>query len=644
MSRFENQKFSKQEKNQENNKLIKINSNFDIKNLIININFIIICFLCLFYYYGKKPIKIDFNKNTVLDNNKTIRFHINKIIEENFFIIDSNNLYNIDSHMYGYTVSKEGILTDNYYKTIGYYTHPEPQGVYVMIRKNGNEIKINQDYNGCFGLYIYENKDKKYFALSNSFLLLEEYLIGKYNISLNRDYINNFIITNSSSPSIFETMIKEIIKIDSNAFILINIENKSFKIYYINYNENTIPLDSNEGLKIIDKWIDKWGYILRSLRNKTDNFYTYLSGGYITRITLSILLNSGLDLTKILIKSLRDDKNYNEEDLKIANNISETFGIKLNNFPLDGNETKWNLKDTIFCIIYSKLGFNKNYYQNDGFYNKPRFFFNGIGGEIIRGFPHYNIKTLIEKLCSLESKKINHSKNFYTSSLRLCNRSINILKKKKTAFNDYEISSLFYSNGILRNNFYKMGIESFLSNIYFLQPLSDPDIKKIKFDLNKKYPHDLLAYIYIRFSNGLIHFPIQGNRTIDNESIKKAEILNKNLPSYKIKSDLNINFYIDNERKSPIPHSNDNIENKKYLKNFFKSSKFSESIHKVNKKITYRWKKDYFEKTIKADLKQKYSLLETAVAIELENLYKMNNSFLNKSFEFGKNILNYLFD
>lgn len=48
-----------------------------------------------------------------------------------------------------------------------------------MIKKIGNEIKINQDFYGSFGLYIYENKDMKYFAISNSFLLLEEYLLGK---------------------------------------------------------------------------------------------------------------------------------------------------------------------------------------------------------------------------------------------------------------------------------------------------------------------------------------------------------------------------------------------------------------------------------------------------------------------------------
>ena len=73
---------------------------------------------------------------------------------------------NIVPHMYGYYISVNGIHTDNYYKQIGEYVEPGPQGVYIMIRKIGEEIIINQDFYGSIGLYFYENKDDKYFALS----------------------------------------------------------------------------------------------------------------------------------------------------------------------------------------------------------------------------------------------------------------------------------------------------------------------------------------------------------------------------------------------------------------------------------------------------------------------------------------------
>ena len=100
-------------------------------------------------------------------------------IIENFFVIDSNKLDDVKSHMFGYCISTDGILTDNYYKQLGRYEEPGPNGAYIMIRKINDELIINQDFHGSFGLYLFENKETGYFALSNSFIYLEEYLIGK---------------------------------------------------------------------------------------------------------------------------------------------------------------------------------------------------------------------------------------------------------------------------------------------------------------------------------------------------------------------------------------------------------------------------------------------------------------------------------
>ena len=135
--------------------------------------------------------------------------------------------------MYGFSVSEKGVLTDNYYKIKGEYKNPGPLGAYVMIRKIGNKIILNQDFYGSFGLYIYEEKNDNYFILSNSFLLLEEYLIGKKNISLNKDFADNFIIADLCTYSMDETLIKEIKIIPPNAFIVINIEKKKYKLNYI---------------------------------------------------------------------------------------------------------------------------------------------------------------------------------------------------------------------------------------------------------------------------------------------------------------------------------------------------------------------------------------------------------------------------
>jgi len=540
--------------------------------------------------------------------------------------------------MYGYSVSIDGILTDNYYKQKGKYEVPSPQGVFVSIIKVGNELRFHQDFHGNFGLYIYENKQKDYFALSNSFLLLEEYLIGKQYISFNKDFTDNFIAEGLCSPSIFETMIKEITRITPDIVLIINIKKKSFKHIFVNYGENTVPFESKEGLEIIDKWVDKWGYIIRSLLKKTNNVSSDLTGGFDTRTILSIFLSSGIDMNKLLINSITDKKHCHQEDFKIASNIAFKYGFKLNNYNLDNNGIEWGLKNTLFCSIYSKLGFHKEFYFRTKFFEKPRFQFHG-GGEI-RGYPGIPIRKYIEEI-STQGKFL--GKNFYYSSQRLCIRSVNFLKKDNKYYNDYEISSAFYSKGRCVNHDGKTALEGFIANTYYLQPLIDPDIKKIKFNVNSNSTHDLIAYIFIRFAKDLIKFEFQGNRKLNLESIKKAKILNKSFMPYKIKYDYNRNFYIDVNRKSPVHKSEDKKNADLFLSELFDSSQFIHTLNKLYNNQIYYWAYKYSKNSNYFPLRHFYGLLSVAITIDLLCLNELyiNNFNIKKEFQEKKRIINF---
>ena len=368
--------------------------------------------------------------------------------------------------------------------------------------------------------------------------------------------------------------------------------------------------------------MDKWGYIIRSLKNKTNNIASNLSGGFDSRVILSIFLKSGINLNDILINSINDTKNGHDEDLKIATNISSKLGFKLNNYILDKNCSPWSLNDTLFCTFYSKLGFHKEFYWKKEFLKKPRFIFTG-GGEI-RGYPAKPIKDYIEAISS-QGKYL--GKKYYSASKRISDRSINILKKMKAYYNDYRISSDFYHKGREINHDGKASLESFIANIYLLQPLIDIDIRKIKFDMKNNLPHDLIAYIYVRFAHDLINFRVQGNRTINFESIEKAERLNKLLPPYKIKNNYNKNFFLDIERISPVKPCKDKKNVDLYLQKLFESDEFIKLVNKTYDNYIYKNAIKYMKKSNFFPLRYLYGLYSISRIINYINL---NNLYIKK--------------
>ena len=524
--------------------------------------------------------------------------------------------------MYGYSISKKGILTNNYYIRKGNYEEQGPLGAYIFIRRNLNEIQINQDYYGSYGIYIYENNG--YFAFSNSFLLLVEHLIENRNMTFNKDFADNLIISRLYSYSIYETLVKEINKIPSNSYITINIKEKKYNINYINQQRYTVPLESEEGLKIIDKWADKWGYIFRSLRKKTNNIKMDLSGGFDTRAVLSILSNSGIDLNGILINSINKKVHNHEEDFRIATNISSKLGFKLNNKSLDDEETNFDIKTSLDISMYTKLGFHKDFYFRYGFFKKPRFLLTGGWGEILRGYPNMPIQEYIESI-SCSSRNINNHEKFYDSSKKLLKRSINRLKKERKYNDDYELSIDLYLRGSGLNHFGKACVESFIGNEYKLEPLSDPDIKKIKISNNdEKSLHNLIAYIYVRFCHDLIYFPFEGKRILNSDSIKFAEQINNKSFPYKIKSDYNKNFFIDNKRKAPLNPTKYKPKPEAYLKEIFLRRNFSSNINKIYNTSVYNWAKKFSEKSNYHPLRHFNSLL--AINVIIDDLSKKNRN------------------
>ena len=320
-----------------------------------------------------------------------------------------------------------------------------------------------------------------------------------------------------------------------------------------------------------------------------------------------------------MIHSSNDKLHVHEEDFKIAKNISSFFGLKLNAFKLDDKGTLFNNKDSFLGTIYTKLGIHKEFYVKKKFLDKPRFIFTGCGGEFIRSYPGLSIEKYMERL-ALNSKKIKDKENyFHDSTIRLCKRSIKLLKKRKNYYNSYDIAKDLYYKGRTRSHYGTSAYESFIANIISLQPLLDSEIIRIQLAIKKGLTFDIQAYIYLRFSFHLIKFPFEGKRFLNPNIIKKAEILNNKMPSYVKKNDFNLNFFIDNKRKKPIPSSNDLKyigDLNQYIQNLINTNRIYYYINKIYNNSIYIWAIDSIKKNKFFPLRHIYSLLAIAKTLE----------------------------
>ncbi len=254
-----------------------------------------------------------------------------RCMKEQYFVIDSEHLDEVRSHLYGFVITSDGrILTDD---TKG---HTDRTGFYTSVDVKDGMITIRQDFNGSFGLFLYRDDD--YFAVSNSLYRLAEHLDGRLHID---PAVLKALLCSVYVPvSYHDTLIKEIRKTGSQDEVIIDIQHRELKI-----TENTFPYfsrrpDTEEGLAALDHWYRKWVGILRGLVQQGYPVYADLSGGLDTRIILSMLLNSGIDLNTICIQShskvnLRKDA----EDYRIASEIADHFGFPLNRDP---NETVYD--------------------------------------------------------------------------------------------------------------------------------------------------------------------------------------------------------------------------------------------------------------------------------------------------------------
>lgn len=446
-----------------------------------------------------------------------------EILSNEFFIIDSNNLENVESKLYGYLIDGSNFYTEENRDLNAKLTG---LGAYIFIDQTYNEIIINQDAGASFGIYVYKHDDV--FCISNSFIKLVDYVKHRYPISFNEDAAGALLSYNYSSFIYRQTLVNEIEVLPRHYVVKIDVISKQIRYETIDYKEKTVDLDSQEAFDIIDEWFYSWTSLFRNLKAQTNNITVDLTGGFDSRVTFSLILASNINLNEIHIRSIKDEVYTHKEDYQIATQMSKEFNFKLNDMSsFDLNRYYFEELETSFKLSsYAKLGIHNQFFYKYFKNINPCYSITGYGGENIR---HYHgvmpLNKYIENAKSVSPEIVENTKNIIDYNVNHIKNDFN------GTYNDENIEYAISREAIHTYHFGRGTVEKYLTREFGLNPLLDPKINQIK-------RHDgvhideylLIAIIYLRYCPKILDFDFNGTSEIKAETIEYAKKLNEKYP------------------------------------------------------------------------------------------------------------------
>ena len=559
---------------------------------------------------------------------------------QNFFMITSDNLDTIKTKLYGFMVSDNGIIENENFTN----QDLSGAGTYVLVDVHSKDITIKRDTNGSYGLFLFKQDD--YFALSNSFFMLVEYLHNKFKLDFNQDFANYMLAMDLVSEALEDTWIKQITMLDKDAIVNIEKKHKTLSIDLATPEIATVPIDSAQGISILDKWFTRWTRLLRNLQSKTNNISTDLSGGFDSRMTFCLSLMSGMDLNQIRVNSFTQVKNpCNAEDFEIASKIAETFNFGLNKSAATVSGINFSKQDILDMSLYTKLAFHKQTEWTWVSYKRKnkQYTVAGDGGELLRGY-HAGMSAndnLNEYFKLLDLYYPSNVTNIAKKSTKnIADKTVEILSKKYgiNAKTSVDISRLLYMDARSPRHFGGLAILTHLANIYRLQPCLDPEILKLKYE-NDTCPDTglLVATIFSRYCPKLLDFKFEGGRFIDEKTINYAKQINAKFPvdMQKLLStehDKKYNIITVDDTVSDVPNDNEKLSDAKmeeFLLSVYKSNAFCGLIGKYFNDSVYNFAKKFSEQKKGFPLLHIYPLITSGLILRLIEGQQSSFDWLN---------------
>lgn len=455
-------------------------------------------------------------------------------INREFFVLDSDNLFETRTHLYGFALVNSIPVTTA--EELG-DAELTGDGAYVRVSRHTDRITVEQDYVGAYGLYLYREGD--YFALSNSFFRLVEHVKRDHKITLNRDFATAFIPADLCSISFSETLVNEIRLLERNIKIEIPLDTTIPEFSSIDYRENTLEISSAEGIRLLDQWYEKWTAMIRNLASQTSNIQVDLSGGFDSRLMIGLFLGAGIDMNKIFVYSIKDDLHTHVEDYEIASAIADHYGFSLNNRNcLANGQRYYTLQEVLDISFYLKLGFHKQMHYRIHCLEMPKHCFGGSGGECVRAYWNMSEADYIENEVERCRNSYSMTAPAYTEAVRRnLQKTFGELRAKFIALGrpvpEEDLALNLYRETRCRNHFGKDVLENLFGNTYKYSPLLDPQLHRLKLNDSRCRDKNLLtALIFARYNPDLLEFKFEGGRSIAPETIAYAKQLSERFPYY----------------------------------------------------------------------------------------------------------------
>lgn len=393
----------------------------------------------------------------------------NNFFDERIFYIDSDNLNDIESKLYGFCIS----VNNDKISLLG--NKNCIAGSFINIIKNTNDIYIQTD--DFSSLYIFYYMKDDFFAISNSFYKLLNNLKDKgKRVTINKEYIEQYIQSPLHSHSLYNTLVNEILILPFGNDI--KIFNNHIEFINKNIELQSISILSKEGIDIINNWINKWVNIVRPILNSDYHIQIDLSGGFDSRVIFSLLYYSGVNLNKdninIYSKHIGNKGllEHLSNDYEVATSICNKLNLEININSKSNNKSNYYSSEEQYIILKNTfLGLHKSGFTCLRECETPQFHFGGLNGEVIRGaLPNLDTKTIKERLSRNPIRNNeNVIKRFYLD--------LDELKSKSKT--DFEALTKFFLSTQCRSHFGLSVYNSFIANIYSLVPFNDKELLKL---------------------------------------------------------------------------------------------------------------------------------------------------------------------